>query len=551
MNSLPPIPRRAAIYARVSTGRQAEADLSIPDQLRQAQGWCEQNGIEVITTFVEPGRSGTDESRPSFQAMMTDASAKPRPFDIIVVHSFSRFCRDEFTYATAKRTLDKAGIRLTSITQPLGDDHTGQMICSILTTFDAYQSRENGKHTARAMKENARQGFWNGARPPFGFAIADAEQRGGKTKRKLVVEPDEAVIIQRIFDMYLAISGRQFGIKAIVNQLNGEGVSFRGKPFMISSVHRILTNETLTGRHWFNKLDVRTGERRPSSEWIGVAVPQIIERSAFDRAQLMLEQRRPNVTAPRVVNAPTLLTGLAACSACGAGMTLRTGKGGRYRYYVCAGRAQKGATRCEGCSIPMETLDDIILGALADRVFTADRIEALVTPIVSQTLEAEQERHRQQSNLKGQITEADGAMNRLLTAIEKGLIDLDDPSLKGRMQALTQQRAVLEGQLAQHQLSLRIGRPKFTQAKLDRIIQLQRERLTSGSAEFQRAYLRLFVSKVLVGRSEITIKGPNAALVTAAFAADGANTQQVPSFVRGWRPVRDSNPCYQRERLVS
>ena len=31
-------PVRAALYLRVSTGRQAENDLSIPDQRRQAQG---------------------------------------------------------------------------------------------------------------------------------------------------------------------------------------------------------------------------------------------------------------------------------------------------------------------------------------------------------------------------------------------------------------------------------------------------------------------------------------------------------------------------------
>lgn len=38
-----------------------------------------------------------------------------------------------------------------------------------LGLFDEYQSKENAKHTLRAMRENARQDFWNGARPPFGY----------------------------------------------------------------------------------------------------------------------------------------------------------------------------------------------------------------------------------------------------------------------------------------------------------------------------------------------------------------------------------------------
>ncbi|HWB49309.1 MAG TPA: hypothetical protein VG651_09380 [Stellaceae bacterium] len=35
---------KAALYLRVSTGRQAESDLSIPDQRRQITGYCEAKG---------------------------------------------------------------------------------------------------------------------------------------------------------------------------------------------------------------------------------------------------------------------------------------------------------------------------------------------------------------------------------------------------------------------------------------------------------------------------------------------------------------------------
>ena len=38
----------AALYARVSTTRQAENDLSIPDQLRQLRDWCKANGHVIV-----------------------------------------------------------------------------------------------------------------------------------------------------------------------------------------------------------------------------------------------------------------------------------------------------------------------------------------------------------------------------------------------------------------------------------------------------------------------------------------------------------------------
>ncbi len=89
---------------------------------------------------------------------------------MILVHSFSRFFRDQFQLEFYVRRLAKAGVRLVSITQELGDDPMSNMIRQIMALFDEYQSKENAKHTLRAMKENARQGFWNGALPPTATA---------------------------------------------------------------------------------------------------------------------------------------------------------------------------------------------------------------------------------------------------------------------------------------------------------------------------------------------------------------------------------------------
>lgn len=55
-----------ALYARVSTTRQAENDLSIPDQLRQLHEWAKVNGHLVVQEYVEPGASATDDKRPVF-----------------------------------------------------------------------------------------------------------------------------------------------------------------------------------------------------------------------------------------------------------------------------------------------------------------------------------------------------------------------------------------------------------------------------------------------------------------------------------------------------
>src|ERR1700716_1522380 len=38
----------------------------------------------------------TDDRRPEFQRMIDAATTKPPAFDVVVVHSFSRFFRDQF-----------------------------------------------------------------------------------------------------------------------------------------------------------------------------------------------------------------------------------------------------------------------------------------------------------------------------------------------------------------------------------------------------------------------------------------------------------------------
>jgi DNA invertase Pin-like site-specific DNA recombinase len=52
---------RAALYLRVSTVRQADNDLSIPDQRRQAKAYCASRGWEIAAEYVEPGASATDD----------------------------------------------------------------------------------------------------------------------------------------------------------------------------------------------------------------------------------------------------------------------------------------------------------------------------------------------------------------------------------------------------------------------------------------------------------------------------------------------------------
>jgi hypothetical protein len=55
--------------------------------------------------YIEPGEPARDDDRPEFRRMVAEATGAERPFDIIVVHSLSRFFRDEALPQRVQRRL--------------------------------------------------------------------------------------------------------------------------------------------------------------------------------------------------------------------------------------------------------------------------------------------------------------------------------------------------------------------------------------------------------------------------------------------------------------
>jgi site-specific DNA recombinase len=177
-------------------------------------------------------------------------------------------------------------VRLVSITPELGDDPMSNMVRQMMALFNEYQSRENAKHTLRAMKENARQGPWNGALPPIGYRIVEAaEQYGHRTKKTLEIDPIQAETVRLIF--HLAREGHDssgpMGVKSIAKHLDAAGIRTRdGGRWDVGAVHNAPTRTTYIGRHWFNTRFWKTRECKPDAEVVEMAAPPIIDAAEFE-----------------------------------------------------------------------------------------------------------------------------------------------------------------------------------------------------------------------------------------------------------------------------
>ena len=532
---------RAAIYVRVSTTRQADNDLSIPDQIAQCKAYCERKGWDVAEVFCEPGASAMDDDRPFFQEMIYKAKGPDRPFTFVVVHSLSRFSRDAMHSELYVRQLAKVGVQLVSITQDVGNDASGEFIRKVLNVFDEHSSRENAKHVHRAMCENTRQGFWNGSAPPYGYKIEIAERRGNKDKKVLVLHEDESRIVIQMFEMTGGSAGRSLGVKAIATFLNERGFRRRGRLFSTGGIYDILTSSTYYGQHYFNKTDSRQRIVRPPSQWIGLKVPALISEETFNIVQGMLHARNPKLIAPRVVNGPTFLAGLARCGYCQAAMIQNTGKGGLYRYYCCSRKLKQGPLACRGMRMPMDKLDTLVVSEVTRRVLQPQRLEDLLKAYVETATSREDQNKERLGKLRHSRKDAETGLTRLLELVEKGVMDAQDASLRERLIGLKVRRDELAKDITE--LSKRMGsaEPALTQEKIAKAGALLADRLYSGPIEMRQAYARLILNEVQVTEDEIRISGSKSVLAKTA-SDDAINASPgVLSFVREWRAQKDSN----------
>lgn len=543
----PASPARAALYMRVSTGRQAEHDLSIPDQRTQLKAWCRASGYIVAAEFIEAGASAGDDRRPVFQQMIERACDGGQAFDYIIVHSYSRFFREAFEQEFYLRKLAKHGVRVVSITQPVGDESepVQAMMRKVIALFDEYQSKENAKHVIRSMKENARQGFWNGSMAPLGYRSVEADKRGTKIKKKLAVDPVEAETVRLVFKLYLHGDGKSgaLGVKEIVKWLNARGYrTRRGMTFGVGSTHKLLTNTVYIGRWRFNQTASKTRKRKPVEEVIEVPVPAIIDDHVFARVQRQLHARSPKVAAPRVTTGPILLTGLAICATCRAGMMLRTGtsKNGRvYRYYTCSNCATKGKTVCKGRSISMEKLDRLVTGHLMERLFKTDRLAAILASLAARRTEKAEGLNGRVLALQREVADAEDKLARLYRLVEDGLTNLDDV-LKDRLAVLKTERDRAKTALerAKEHSAYQI---QIEPALIERFGRMMRENFSTGAVPFRKAYLQSLIESIEVDDDQVRIRGSKDVLEKAVLARQSEQTWCSQTSTK-WRAGRDSNP---------
>lgn len=319
--------KKCVLYLRVSLERQTEG-YSLEGQKRYLKEWAEFEGMTVVDTYVDAGKSGKSISgRDEFQRMLNDVSTRRINVDYVIVFKLSRFGRNAKDVLNSLSQLQRYGVNL--ICKEDGLDSSTSMGRMMITILGAVAEMERENILAQSMlgrEEKAKQGGWNGGIAPYGYDLQDG---------KLEIKEDESRIVALIFDKFV---NEGMGYSTIAKYLNEQGIpklatkTSNGRPFTdwsTQQVRLILRNSAYTGLVTYGKTRQKRVEgtdnefRRVRSEdyvsSFDIAHTPIVDDELFEKAQLRCQETAAN--SPRIGRAPKhLLSGILRCPQCGSSM---------------------------------------------------------------------------------------------------------------------------------------------------------------------------------------------------------------------------------------
>ncbi|MCX7749147.1 MAG: recombinase family protein [Clostridia bacterium] len=347
-----PSRKRVAAYARVSSGKDAMLH-SLSAQISYYSSFIQKHkGWEYTGVYADEAVTGTKDGREEFQRLLTDC--RDGKIDMVITKSISRFARNTVTMLEAVRELKNLNVDVffekENIHSMSGD---GELMLTILASFAQEESRSVSENCKWRIRKRFADGELVNLRFMYGYRIVKGE---------VEINPEEADIVQMIFDDY--ISG--MGCNLIARKLREMNViKLRGGTWKAERVADIIKNEKYAGNALLQKKYVEDHLTKSLVKNNGVLPkyyaenthPPIVEADIFLKAQeIMAENRMQNARKSEVGRYP--FTSKIACGICGKNYKRKTRND--KVFWNCSTYLVFGRSCCSAKQIPESILIDEI-----------------------------------------------------------------------------------------------------------------------------------------------------------------------------------------------
>ena len=393
-------PKRAILYARVSTDDQAEKGYSLPSKFDAMRKYAMQQGFEIVAEYQDDYSGATPiEFRP--EGGKAYATLKSNQADVIIAYTIDRFVRppedgDEWDMPVLIRGLAKLGKEIHTVRRGKLNTGFADLLIAMLDARKAGEERRDTRERSmRGKRRKVKEGKVIGLRAPYGYRHVRDEH--GKV---ITLEIDEttARVVRLIFKWYA--SGDEHGKKlsccAIAKRLSEMKVTVPGAlqrgyhqrrvraktEWCHSTVRRILLNEVYRGTWVYGGNRAGAQTKRENWETVSTNVPAIVDAETWARAQA---QRGINTAfSPRNRKYQYLLSGLIFCGLCGlayVGTSSRAERGKmldpRRRYYADTWRIAHDAKlegRCASKYVRADAIEDDVWDEIRELFQDPDRL---------------------------------------------------------------------------------------------------------------------------------------------------------------------------------
>ena len=347
---------RCAVYTRKSCEEGLEQSFNSLDAQREA---CEalvlsqrHEGWRVLPArYDDGGYSGGNLERPALKQLLEDVASNK--VDTIVVYKVDRLTRSLADFSKIIEALDARGVSFVSVTQQFNTTTSmGRLTLNILLSFAQFEREVTGERIRDKIAASKRRGMWMGGNVPLGYVVKE---------RKLIVNPEEAKTVRRIFSLYLEVGC----VRGLKGRLDDEGIRSKvrrgtsgirsgGSSFSRGALYKILNNCIYMGEIGHN------GQCYPGEHEL------IISRELWDQAQTQLHRDNQGRRHGVRVKSPSLLTGLIVDGEGNKFTASHTVKSGRrYRYY-CQAVTQQRPAQGSSIRIPAHDIESGVVARLAE-----------------------------------------------------------------------------------------------------------------------------------------------------------------------------------------
>ena len=335
---------RAILYLRQSVAREDSISLELQEEAGRA--YCASKGYTVVGVEADPGISGRTWKRPAVQRVM--AAIEAREADVIVLWKWSRLSRRRLDWAVAADTVEQAGGRIESATEPLDTaTSVGRLARGMMTEIAAFESERIGDVWREAHARRIRLGLPATGRPRFGY-VYDRE-------RGFTPDPVTGPVLADLYRRYLTGAS----VYALTDWLNEQGISPIGS--YGTSAHGQWSDRTLR-----RVLDSGFGAGliRHNGETLPGAHDGVIDDAEWLAYQ---EARSARAVRRSGERSPYPYSGLVHC-ACGARMHAQRESSGQARYRCSAAKSRRAHPGGYVWESVIDAHVDAFIGELANEI---------------------------------------------------------------------------------------------------------------------------------------------------------------------------------------